>query len=60
MIVGGCNVGYATGKAVVMKDSTIASYTIIPSTTSPEVPARLAMDEAIKKAGLQDGSSNPL
>jgi predicted CoA-substrate-specific enzyme activase len=52
MIVGGCDVGSATGKAVVMKDSTIASYTIIPSTTRPEVTARIAMDEAIKKAGL--------
>ena len=52
MIVGGCDVGSATGKAVVMKDSTIASYIIIPSTTKPEVTARIAMDEAIKRAGL--------
>jgi predicted CoA-substrate-specific enzyme activase len=52
MIVGGCDVGSATGKAVVMKDSTIASYIIIPSTTKPEVTARIATDEAIKKAGL--------
>jgi len=52
MIVGGCDVGSATGKAVIMKDSTIASYTIIPSTTKPEVTARVAMDEAIKRAGL--------
>jgi len=52
MIVGGCDVGSATGKAVVMKDSTIASYTIIPSTTRPEVTARVAMDEAIKRSGL--------
>jgi predicted CoA-substrate-specific enzyme activase len=52
MIIGGCDVGSATGKAVVMKDGTIASYIIIPSTTKPEVTARLAMDEALKKAGL--------
>ena len=52
MIVGGCDVGSATGKAVVMKDSTIVSYIIIPSTTKPEVTARIAMDETIKKAGL--------
>jgi predicted CoA-substrate-specific enzyme activase len=52
MIVGGCDIGSATGKAVVMKDGTIASYIIIPSTTKPEVTARIAMDEAIKKAGL--------
>jgi activator of 2-hydroxyglutaryl-CoA dehydratase len=52
MIVGGCDVGSATGKAVVMNDWEIASYIIIPSTTKPEVTARNAMDEAIEKAGL--------
>jgi len=35
-----------------MRDGTIASYVIIPSTTKPEVTARVAMDEAIEKAGL--------
>ena len=52
MIVGGCDVGSAPGKAVVMKDGEITSYVIIPSTTKPEVTARTAMDEALKKAGL--------
>jgi predicted CoA-substrate-specific enzyme activase len=52
MIVGGCDVGSATGKAVVMKDGEINAYSIIPCTTKPEVTARLAMDEAIRKAGL--------
>lgn len=52
MIVGGCDVGAATGKAVVMKDGRIASYIIIPCTTKPEVTARIAMDEALEKAGL--------
>ncbi|MBM4463051.1 MAG: CoA activase [Chloroflexi bacterium] len=52
IVVGGCDVGSATGKAVVMNDGTIASYVVILSTTRPEVTARLAMDEAIKKAGL--------
>jgi len=52
MIVGGCDIGSATGKAVVMKDGTIVSYSIIPSTTRPEETARMAMDEAISKAGL--------
>ncbi|RLC94852.1 MAG: CoA activase [Chloroflexi bacterium] len=52
MIVGGCDVGSATGKAVVMKDGAILSYSIIPSTTKPEVTARTAMDQAIEKAGL--------
>lgn len=52
MIVGGCDVGSATGKAVVMKDGDVTSYVIIPSTTKPEVTARIVMDEALKKAGL--------
>ncbi len=52
MLVGGCDVGSATGKAVVMKDGEIISYVIIPSTTKPEVTARMAMDEAMEKAGL--------
>jgi len=52
MIVGGCDVGSATGKAVVMKDGTIASCIIIPSTPKPEMTARIATDEAIERAGL--------
>ncbi len=52
MIVGGCDVGSATGKAVVMKNGEVTSYVIIPSTTKPEITARAAMDEAIEKAGL--------
>jgi len=52
MIVGGCDVGSATGKAVIMRDGEIISYDIIPSTTKPEVTARTVMDKALKKAGL--------
>jgi len=52
MIVGGCDVGSATGKAVVMKDRVVVSYSIIPSTTRPEETARMVMDEAVQKAGL--------
>ena len=52
MIVGGCDVGSATGKAVIMKDGEIVSYVVIPSTTKPEITARTVMDEAVKKAGL--------
>ena len=52
MLVGGCDVGSATGKAVVMKDGEIVSYDIIPSTTKPEVTAQTVMDSAIEKAGL--------
>lgn len=52
MLVGGCDVGSATGKALVMKDREIVSYVIIPSTTKPEVTARTVMDQAIEKADL--------
>ncbi len=52
MIVGGCDVGSATGKALVMRDGDIVSSTIIPATTRPERTAQTAMEEAISKAGL--------
>src|SRR5512136_3107842 len=52
MIVGGCDVGSATGKAVIMRNGEIISYEIIPSTTKPEVTARTVMDKAVEKAGL--------
>ena len=52
MIVGGCDVGSAAGKAVVMKDGEITSYAIIPYTAKRDVTARAVMDEALKKAGL--------
>ncbi len=52
MIVGGCDIGSTTGKAVVMIDGDIVSSHIIKSTTSPGKTARIAMDEAIKEAGL--------
>src|SRR4030042_6623101 len=52
MIVGGCDVGSATGKAVIMKDREVIAWEIIPSTTKPEVTARTVMDKALAKAGL--------
>jgi predicted CoA-substrate-specific enzyme activase len=52
MIVGGCDVGSATGKAVVMKDGEIVSHVIIPSTTKPELTARTVMEETVSQAGL--------
>jgi predicted CoA-substrate-specific enzyme activase len=52
MIVGGCDVGSATGKALIMKDGTIASFAIIPSTTRPERTAQIAMEEVMGEAGL--------
>jgi predicted CoA-substrate-specific enzyme activase len=52
MLVGGCDVGSTTGKAVILHDASIVSHFIIPSTTNPEKTARLAMGEAIRLAGL--------
>ena len=52
MIVGGCDIGSTTGKAVVMKDGEIVSSSIIDSTTRPEETARIAMEEALHRAGL--------
>lgn len=52
MIVGGCDVGSTTGKAVILDESGILGQSIIPSTTSPEKTARAAMDAALKQAGL--------
>jgi predicted CoA-substrate-specific enzyme activase len=52
MIVGGCDVGSTTGKAVIIGESRILAQFIIPSTTKPEETARAAMAEAIKMAGL--------
>lgn len=52
MLVGGCDVGSTTGKAVVLNEASIISHFITPSTTRPEETARTAMDEALKLAGL--------
>ena len=52
MLVGGCDVGSTTGKAVVLNDTTVVGHCIVPSTTKPEHTARQAMDEALKMAGL--------
>jgi len=52
MIVGGCDIGSTTGKAVILKDGHIVSYSIIASTTKPELTAKAAMDEAMGKVGL--------
>jgi len=57
MIVGGCDIGSATGKSVIMKDGEILSYAITPSTIKPEETARKSMEEALQKAGLSSADS---
>jgi len=52
VVVGGCDIGSTTGKALVMKDGEIVSFVIRPCTTKPELTARSVTDEAIKQAGL--------
>jgi predicted CoA-substrate-specific enzyme activase len=51
MIVAGCDVGSATGKAAVMQEGELVAHAIIPSSTRPELTARTVMDEALAKAG---------
>lgn len=52
MLVGGCDIGSTTGKAVVMKEGKILAHSILASTTKPEKTARMAMEEALGKAAL--------
>ncbi len=52
MIVGGCDLGSTTGKAVVIIDDKVILGNIIMSTPKPAVTAKMAMDEAIQNAGL--------
>ncbi|MEI6530520.1 MAG: acyl-CoA dehydratase activase [bacterium] len=52
MITAGIDIGSTTGKAVVMMDDKIILGTIIAVTTKPAITASMAMDAAIKNAGL--------
>ncbi|MFW9823286.1 MAG: acyl-CoA dehydratase activase [Candidatus Thorarchaeota archaeon] len=52
MIVAGCDVGSLTGKAVILENSEILSYSIVPTTPKPERTARDAMDAALYKVNL--------
>lgn len=55
MIVAGCDIGSLTGKALIMKDSEILAYSIVPSTIKPEKTSRNAMDTALENVGLKSG-----
>ena len=52
MIVAGIDIGSTTGKAVLMIDDKIILGKIITVTTKPSITASMAIDEAIKNAGL--------
>ena len=51
-VCAGCDVGSLTGKAVILKNGSILSYGIVPTTPKPERTARNAMDEALKNVNL--------
>jgi predicted CoA-substrate-specific enzyme activase len=52
MIVGGLDIGSATGKAVIMKDGDVVGTAVCRSTAQPLETARLVMDQALTQAGL--------
>jgi predicted CoA-substrate-specific enzyme activase len=52
VIVAGCDLGSATGKAVIMRDEAILSSAVVRSTMNPEKTALLALEAARKEAGL--------
>ena len=52
MIVAGCDVGSLTGKAVILKNGEILSYSIVPTTPKPERTAKNAMDKALENGNL--------
>ena len=51
-VVGGCDVGSTTGKALLMRDGEVLGYSIIPCAVRPEATARLALEQALAAAGL--------
>ena len=52
LIVGGCDVGSTTGKALLMRDGEVLGYSIIPCAVRPEVTAELALEKTLAAAGL--------
>jgi len=52
MIVGGLDIGSATGKAVVLKDGNVVGTSLMLATTSPGETADRVMHEAVRQAGL--------
>ena len=52
MIVAGVDLGSATGKAVILDDDRILSMHVVRSTIKPEKTGLLALEGALKEAGL--------
>ncbi len=51
-LVAGCDVGSLTSKAVILSNNRLIGYCLIRSGTKPHLSARIAMDEALKEAGV--------
>jgi predicted CoA-substrate-specific enzyme activase len=49
LIVAGCDVGSLTGKAVILNEGELVSYSIVPTTPKPEITAQNAMNEVLKE-----------
>lgn len=52
MIVAGCDVGSTTGKAVILKDYSIISSSIVWCKPRPEETASIAINETMQKCGI--------
>lgn len=52
MHVCGCDLGSATGKAVILNERGITSFAVVRSTRNPEMTANLVLQRALEKAGL--------
>ena len=52
MIVGGLDIGSATGKAVVVKHGNVVGTSLMLATAHPGETARRVMEEAVRQAGL--------
>jgi len=52
MIVGGLDIGSATGKAVVVKDGNVVGTSLLIAMANPGETARQVMQEAVRQAGL--------
>ena len=50
----GCDLGSATGKAVIIDEERIISWSVTRSTRSPEITATEVLNEALEKAGLKE------
>lgn len=53
-VVGGCDVGSTTGKALILRNSEVMGYSVMPCATRPEVTADQALKLALEAAGMPE------